>query len=1616
MQLYGHVIRTVQRYDDNTVRIARTSDKALGVRVSVARIAPSLLNLGRAATYFPVSENFGIQRRCANYRQRRQRNGRQRPVKCWQRISANQGVVTCSPDCNPPNKGTLKKHAVANQAIHAQPIRERGRPHQRNRRAISSLPYFDSNGSAASWEIGDLIHHKTKPIQKKNFTTSPYSGLEPVTVRTVHQYANNCGKEIELGVPAGISAALRVAMEDSYYTAVTGPSNQSWHGDRLHQTTNAVVAVVLDSITAPLAEHVPTNLYGIPLNMRKVVVEVRGKHEILQTSVETCLYLLVRKTCSIHTDVVKVSERGVIEKQAPLANICKCSVSKGTRTLLHASSLFTKRVGIIECSLEAEVFDADGSDALRRGSETERISAEKTRVPRRKSTDNRERLQRLRILKSRRRVHQGSNSLGDRDEPVSGAGCQHCTDSTDDFYPPLSFSGVERSGDLRDGDEIMTESEEEGNVRMLDKTAKSISGRVITLAANNQSQCPCIGLLFCQYDCYKLRRKALKLEHCSCGVQTIAFIKLAPLTLSSQNPFTLSEVERFGRLFNIEVSMEQRWNARVRKTGVSRGNPRLAALSVTIPTCKNPAATPAENRAWFAYGEGEIVPDDTAARGFSRSSAISHAISFRHCSMLISITLIGSQDLTVKSRPNLFIHSLKQIIYRCMLLQGEKYMSDKVLLTVVTNAQHASLQMHAIYTVRPGYNWHIDRATSAASGVTPDQQVLDGRSIGAEARSRILGQCGGAPTCWRIKPAVTTWKFRHGTFAGMGVPRQCGREKERAINLPSGNGAEHISNRGVSPVIDYGVWLLRCPRPRAVAVHIATEIKRGLTIFDFLQKSPPNAPNVLVGNTGQPVDFPLPKTTYVSKLLVPTLSSAVSYSHLQLLNWETQMVLCCVVVALKGAFLLATPRLRTRDAPSGNQVKHFSLLFAAVNGRVCCRMGHRHFSNERRVGTHWGFSPRKTCSCILMFVFGDIIIATYQSCKSQIITVLVLPCCWSFRSDIEAATHKNESFSSNKIKRPRECGGDRLVTSALKEDHEGTRSHLHTNCQKKKKKIDFHYQAKEKGKSNEMIVFHHMSHRTNSVGRIAVQRWDTGSGYFAACMRTMPHVPCTGPTGHFKNPKIGPGNYNPCPLAGVKLFGRIYCTDLCIREKAPAENLCRASCGMILTLKTPRVTRAGIEPGSAWWEASSLTAQPPQPFTWSIDRTKVCPRILGRNTTGFASHPLALRWKKKLLKADLLQEGKNELWYDEEGGSLDCTAGSLTAISGAFWNCYVTSCERVRHYGITSESVQYVHYSPFQARKTRKVVEDGVAICTATTHSSPLRDNNAVKNLCRCALQISLQLEANKAVEDINFKRALILRFLSAGPFRRDSADTTFQHHVICNTVAQRQTVQTKYNTKKYDACGSVALKSGDMLPVENDTCNKFQPVKVALSAPSYISGVNFSIMPSGYVDTTLLRTCTEVTRDLLAANLVPSRLSLWLDCLLHPSHKYGTIKALMPPYIVAESNCLITKSDTDDDLVVQTKTRTDQLEISMAEEVDGTVASLDDRTALVAVEADSDAGVTDEEHKLRSTALVEVDTACDVAITAQEVDGAGKTGDISLEEEIDGEKPLPGNIHFTSL
>ncbi|KAJ8874140.1 hypothetical protein PR048_024982 [Dryococelus australis] len=76
-------------------------------------------------------------------------------------------------------------------------------------------------------------------------------------------------------------------------------------------------------------------------------------------------------------------------------------------------------------------------------------------------------------------------------------------------------------------------------------------------------------------------------------------------------------------------------------------------LARSPPTKPNRAQSPVGSP---DFGKWESCRTMSLFRGFSRGSPVSPALSFRR-SIFTSITLIGSQDLAVKSRPNLFTHS-----------------------------------------------------------------------------------------------------------------------------------------------------------------------------------------------------------------------------------------------------------------------------------------------------------------------------------------------------------------------------------------------------------------------------------------------------------------------------------------------------------------------------------------------------------------------------------------------------------------------------------------------------------------------------------------------------------------------------------------------------------------------------------------------------------------------------------------------------------------------------------------------------------------------------------------------------------------------------------------------
>ncbi|KAJ8898171.1 hypothetical protein PR048_003531 [Dryococelus australis] len=78
-------------------------------------------------------------------------------------------------------------------------------------------------------------------------------------------------------------------------------------------------------------------------------------------------------------------------------------------------------------------------------------------------------------------------------------------------------------------------------------------------------------------------------------------------------------------------------------------------LAFSPPSKANRAQSPARPPDFRKWESCRTLP---LVGGFSRGYPVSPAPAFRRSSILTSITLIGSQDLAVKSRPNLFTHSL----------------------------------------------------------------------------------------------------------------------------------------------------------------------------------------------------------------------------------------------------------------------------------------------------------------------------------------------------------------------------------------------------------------------------------------------------------------------------------------------------------------------------------------------------------------------------------------------------------------------------------------------------------------------------------------------------------------------------------------------------------------------------------------------------------------------------------------------------------------------------------------------------------------------------------------------------------------------------------------------
>ncbi|KAJ8895231.1 hypothetical protein PR048_000556 [Dryococelus australis] len=93
------------------------------------------------------------------------------------------------------------------------------------------------------------------------------------------------------------------------------------------------------------------------------------------------------------------------------------------------------------------------------------------------------------------------------------------------------------------------------------------------------------------------------------------------------------------------------------------GAPVAEQLTCSSPTKANRDQSPAGSPDFRKWESRRTMP---LVGGFSRGSPASPTLSFRRCSITTSISLIGSQDLAVKSHPNIFTHSLlKRLHFSC---------------------------------------------------------------------------------------------------------------------------------------------------------------------------------------------------------------------------------------------------------------------------------------------------------------------------------------------------------------------------------------------------------------------------------------------------------------------------------------------------------------------------------------------------------------------------------------------------------------------------------------------------------------------------------------------------------------------------------------------------------------------------------------------------------------------------------------------------------------------------------------------------------------------------------------------------------------------------------------
>ncbi|KAJ8875989.1 hypothetical protein PR048_023897 [Dryococelus australis] len=134
--------------------------------------------------------------------------------------------------------------------------------------------------------------------------------------------------------------------------------------------------------------------------------------------------------------------------------------------------------------------------------------------------------------------------------------------------------------------------------------------------------------------------------------------------------------------------------------GRERGAAVAERLACSPPTKANRVQSPAGSlpdfRMWKSCQTTQLVS------GFSRGSSVSRVLSSECCSILTSMTLIGSQDLAVTSCPNLITHSIKTMetkrSFQPCRQFSEKYRTGKIIMHFLNDTMQPGVQLHLLHT------------------------------------------------------------------------------------------------------------------------------------------------------------------------------------------------------------------------------------------------------------------------------------------------------------------------------------------------------------------------------------------------------------------------------------------------------------------------------------------------------------------------------------------------------------------------------------------------------------------------------------------------------------------------------------------------------------------------------------------------------------------------------------------------------------------------------------------------------------------------------------------------------------------------------------------------------